>query len=235
MSNESQTPGRQPLERTLENESMDVPEEAQQYEEMDHSSVNRVFVDDLLAGGHVGQHVIDMGCGPAAIPIELCQRDEEVLVIALDSSIAMLEIAKVQIDFAGMLDRIFLEQGDVKDIEEFQESSADTVISNTMMHHLPDPTLAIEAALYLRRDGGRIFIRDLARPESESEVERLVQTYAQGETDFAQQQLRQSLHAALTCAEMKEMVQAFGISPDHVQMTSDRHWTIDWTAECTGP
>ncbi len=229
MSNESKTPSRQLLARTLEKESMDVQEEAEQYEEMDHIAVNRVFVDDLLAGGDVGQHVIDMGCGPAAIPIELCQRDDEVLVIAIDSSIAMLEIAKVQIDFAGMLDRIFLEQGDVKDIEEFQESSADTVISNSLMHHLPEPGLAIKAALYLCRDGGRVFIRDLARPETELEVERLVEKHASDETDFAQQQLRQSLHAALTLAETQEIIQAFGISPEHVQMTSDRHWTIDWT------
>ncbi len=61
------------IERILEPEVMDTPEEARDYNAMDHSEVNRKFVDDLLAGP-VGPRVIDLGCGPAAIPIELCQR-----------------------------------------------------------------------------------------------------------------------------------------------------------------
>ncbi len=60
---------------------------------MDHSEVNRKFVDDLLAGP-VGPRVIDLGCGPAAIPIELCQRVASVEMIAVDAEVEMLEIAK---------------------------------------------------------------------------------------------------------------------------------------------
>lgn len=208
---------------------MDSPEEARQYEEMDHSTVNRQFVDDLVAGGQVGHQVIDLGCGPAAIPIELCSRDENIRVMAVDSSISMLEMAKVQIDFAGMLDQIHLEQGDAKDIREFQESSADTVISNTLLHHLPEPKNGLEAAIYLCREGGRIFIRDLARPQTNEEVEQLVEQHAGGEPEFAKQLLRQSLHASLTIQEIREVAGGLGISADHVQMTSDRHWTLDWT------
>ena len=37
------------LPRTLEPEVMDTAEEAADYDAMDHSEVNRVFVDDLLA------------------------------------------------------------------------------------------------------------------------------------------------------------------------------------------
>ena len=57
------------LPRTLEPESMDTAQEAEEYESMDHSAVNDIFVDDLIAGGSVGPQVIDLGCGPAAIPI----------------------------------------------------------------------------------------------------------------------------------------------------------------------
>lgn len=208
---------------------MDSSEEAREYEEMDNRGVNKRFVDDLLAGGEIGRRVMDLGCGPAAIPIELCQRVQDLQMIVVDSSVAMLEIAKVQIDFAGLLDRIFLEQGDVKRIGEFQASTADTVISNTLLHHLPDPKAGLDAAIYLCQDGGRIFIRDLVRPSSESEVEDLVDLHTVGASDFAKQLLRQSLHAALTFDEIQEIAGGLGISADHVQMTSDRHWTIDWT------
>ena len=216
------------MERTLEPESMDSHEEATEYEEMDHSVVNRIFVDDLLAGGEVGTYLIDLGCGPAAIPIELCERLLDVKVIGVDSSIAMLEAAKIQVDFAGLLDRICLEQGDAKDISDFQGGNADTVISNSLLHHLSEPELGLKAAIYLLSPGGRIFFRDLARPTNEAQVEGLVDQYCSDETEFARQLFRQSLHAALSLDEIRHIARGLGINEDHVQMTSDRHWTIDW-------
>ncbi|NND99027.1 MAG: methyltransferase domain-containing protein [Pirellulaceae bacterium] len=220
-----------PIARILEPESMESDQEAREYEEMDHSAVNRIFVDDLLAGGEVGRRVIDLGCGPAAIPIELCSRVMDVEVLAVDSSHSMLDIAKMQIDFAGLLDRIFLELADVKDLGDFEQSLTDTVISNSLLHHLPEPATALQSALHVLRPNGRIFIRDLARPDSQSRVEQLVDQYTQGETEFAKQLFRQSLQAALTIDEIRDTAGGIGISKQHVQMTSDRHWTIDWRQE----
>ena len=216
------------LKRVLEPESMDTPEDAQEFEQMDHIQVNQVFVDDLLAGGEIGKYVVDLGCGPAAIPIELCSRRDDVQVMGIDSAISMLEVAKIQIDFAGLLDQVFLEHADVKDMGEFQPEMAQTVISNSLLHHLAEPQLALQSALYLLESGGRLFFRDLYRPPSSEIVEQLVSQYVGDETDYAQQLFRQSLCAALTLSEIQEIAGGLGISNDHVQMTSDRHWTIDW-------
>ena len=207
---------------------MDTPEDAQEFEEMDHSEVNRIFVDDLLAGGEIGKYVVDLGCGPAAIPIELCSREENVQVMAIDSAISMLEVAKIQIDFAGLLDQVFLEHADVKDMGEFEPDMAETVMSNSLIHHLAQPELALQSALYLLKPGGRLFIRDLYRPDSNETVEKLVSQYVSNETQYAQQLFRQSLCASLTLDEIQDVAGGFGISKEHVQMTSDRHWTIDW-------
>ena len=207
---------------------MDTPEDAQEFEEMDHSEVNRIFVDDLLAGGEIGKYVVDLGCGPAAIPIELCSRDDNVQVMAIDSAISMLEVAKIQIDFAGLLDQVFLEHADVKDMGEFEPDMAETVMSNSLIHHLAQPELALQSALYLLKPGGRLFIRDLYRPDSNETVEKLVSQYVSNETQYAQQLFRQSLCASLTLDEIQDVAGGFGISKEHVQMTSDRHWTIDW-------
>jgi hypothetical protein len=57
----------------------------------------------------------------------------------------------------------------------------------------------------------------------------LVSQHCGDETDRAQQLFRQSLHAALTLEEIQKMCGGLGIQPQHVQMSSDRHWTIDWT------
>lgn len=196
---------------------------------MDHSAVNRQFVDDLTADGKsVGPQVIDLGCGPAAIPIELCTRVESLQVMAVDSEIEMLEIAKREIDIAGLLSVITLHHADVCTMVEYEDGMTDTLISNSLLHHLDEPEAGLRTAVRLVREGGRLFIRDLARPSSLEETEQLVSMYAGGENEVAQQLFRQSLLAALTLAEITELAGGFGISASDVQMTSDRHWTIDW-------
>ena len=209
---------------------MDTFDEAFEYESMDHSVVNQQFVDDLIAGGSVGPQVIDLGCGPAAIAILLAQQNPEFQVIGIDSSVEMLELAKREIDMGNVIDRVFLEHSDAKDMHEYADDLADTVISNSLVHHLADSTSALQGAVRILRPGGRLFVRDLARPDSEADVERLVAQYSGGESEFAQQLFRQSLHASLTLAEVQELVGGLGISGNHVQMSSDRHWTIDWAS-----
>ncbi len=196
---------------------------------MDHTRVNRQFVDDLVADGKsFGPRVIDLGCGPAAIPIELCLRFDSIEVLAIDSEVEMLEIAKREIDIAGLLDRITLHHASVCAMEDYEDGMTDTVISNSMLHHLDEPQLGLQTAVRLIREGGRLFVRDLARPSSLEETESLVSEYTSGENDIAQQLFRQSLLAALTLEEIRELAGGFGISAADVQMTSDRHWTIDW-------
>jgi ubiquinone/menaquinone biosynthesis C-methylase UbiE len=194
---------------------------------MDHSRVNSAFVDDLIASGNVGPQVIDLGCGPAMIPIELCKRDPTVLVMGIDAEVGMLEIAKLEVELAGMLDRVILRHADASAMDDFEEQMADTVISNSLIHHLEQPEAGLITCHRLLCDGGRLFVRDLARPDSEQQVERLVSMYAGEESPAAQQLFRQSLHAAITIDEVRVILGGLGISERHVQMTSDRHWTID--------
>src|SRR5437899_1487386 len=101
------------LPRVLEPEVMDSPDEAADYDAMDHAEVNRRFVDDVLQAGltdeNSGQHpndggvndepspidVLDLGCGTAQIPIELCRRNPRVRVLAVDLADEMLRVARL--------------------------------------------------------------------------------------------------------------------------------------------
>ncbi len=215
------------LPRILEPAPLDPFEEASEYQAMDHSGANSAFLDDLTAA-EIGQHVIDLGCGPAAIPIELCRRDAAVSVMAIDGEVEMLEIAKIEVDMEGMIDRITLQHADVGEMDDFEEGMADTVISNSLIHHLADPESGLRTCLRLVRPGGRLFIRDLYRPATQQDVDQLVSQYTKDENEFARQLFRQSLHAALTLDEIRSLAGGLGIAASHVQMTSDRHWTIDW-------
>lgn len=216
------------IPRVPEPTTLSAVEEAQIYHKMDFATVNERFVADL-ASRTVGRQVIDLGCGPADIAIRLCRRIETAEVLGIDAEVEMLEIAKVEVDIAGFLDRITLHQADVATMFDYEDAMADTVISNSVIHHLDDPAAGLATAFRLVRPGGRIFIRDLARPKTSERVEDLVQLHAQNEEPAAQQLLRQSLHAALTLDEIQNLAGGLGIDATSVQMTSDRHWTLDGT------
>lgn len=216
-----------PLPRTLEPEAMDDAAEAWAYDAMDHRAVNQKFVDDLLAGGPIGSQVIDLGTGTARIPVLLCQRVPDVKVLAIDASTPMLDLAATQIDIGGVMDQVQLQHADAKELTAFDDEICDLVISNTLLHHIAEPSAVLREALRLVRSGGRLFIRDLMRPATAEEVDRLTELHAGNEPAEARQLLHQSLHAALTIEEIRELVIDCGLPAAAAQPTSDRHWTIE--------
>ena len=224
------------LTRVLEPEVMDTAEEAADYDAMDHGAVNAKFCDDLLAwaAGRVGPAALDVGTGTALIPVELCRRAPDVRVVAIDLARHMLGRARENVVRAGFQDRIMLEIVDAKRLP-YPEGSFATVVSNSIVHHIPEPAGALREMVRVTAPGGRLFVRDLARPESSTEVDRLVTTYAGSPPDdptlrasFERQRelLRASLHAALTASEVASIADDLGIPGGAVAMTSDRHWTL---------
>lgn len=214
----------EPIRRVLEPEVMDTQEEAAEYDAMDHSEVNRKFVYDFLATQPVGTDILDLGTGTALIPVELCLQSRTVRVMASDAAVSMLELARYHIEAEGLRNRIQLHHGDSKKLG-FEDNMFDAVISNSLLHHIPEPqTVAFQMQRVLK-PGGRLFVRDLARPETAEQVEHFVTTYAGTATPAAQQLFRQSLHAALSLDEIRQIIVELGFSPEDVSMTSDRHWT----------
>lgn len=256
------------LQRILEPELMDTAEDAHEYDAMDHTAVNAVFVTDLIAALQTHQHdparslqrsgdsdpqpftILDLGAGTAQIPIEFARRVPHVHIIAVDAAENMLALARENIAAAGLTDRITPVLADAKRLERvgwapptngsdqdmvgnahptgFADATFDAVISNSIIHHIPEPRIVVAEAVRVTRPGGLLFHRDLARPNSEAELQHLVDTYAAGCTPNQRRLYAESLHAALTAEEMAQLVSSFGFSADTVRMTSDRHWT--WCA-----
>ena len=227
------------LERILEPEVMDSDQEAQEYNEMDHSTVNQKFVQELLAfaskatGYDVSDEefelgdVIDLGTGTALIPIELCKRHEHCRVMAIDLAASMLDLAYYNIEAHSMTERITLAQVDAKKMG-YDDGMFDVAISNSIIHHIPEPLGSLQEMVRVTSDEGIVFVRDLMRPDDAKALEGIVQTYAGEESEYSQKLFRDSLHAALSLDEIREFVAKLGFDPQTVQATSDRHWT--WAA-----
>jgi ubiquinone/menaquinone biosynthesis C-methylase UbiE len=249
-----------PLDRVLETEVMDTAEEALDYDAMDHSAVNRAFVDNLLAAleeqrAEVREQndlspltsdlcsltsstpqsairtpqldILDLGTGTALIPIELCCRYEHCRVMACDAAASMLDQAQYNLAAHNFNERLQLKLVDAKALP-FQQTRFDVVMSNSIIHHIPEPLAVLREAVRVTRPGGLLFFRDLLRPDTEEEHQRLVATYAGEASDHQRQMFADSLHAALSLAEIRALIAGLGFQPQSVQQTSDRHWT--WIA-----
>ena len=215
------------LPRVLETEAMDTLDEAVDYDAMDHGEVNARFVDDLLAENPPPGEVLDLGTGTAQIPIALCRRAAGVRVRAVDAARHMLEVARRNVESAGLSDRITLEQIDAKRLP-YDDGTFAAVVSNSIVHHIPEPAGALAEAWRVAASGGLLFFRDLFRPDDDATVARLVDAYAAGATPHQRQMLDDSLRAALRVDEVRDLVAALGARRESVRATSDRHWT--WAA-----
>lgn len=215
------------LPRVLEAEVMDAEGEALDYDQMDHSAVNQVFAADFLRAWAGENPILDVGTGTAQIPIEICRQDPRPRIVAVDLSEPMLALGERNLRTAGLVDRVTLQRVDAKGLP-FADGEFAAVISNSIIHHIPEPAGAFAEMARVCRVGGRIFVRDLARPADHAELRRLVDLHAAGANDHQRQLFADSLHAALTFDEVRALIVALGFPTDSVQLTSDRHWT--WMA-----
>jgi ubiquinone/menaquinone biosynthesis C-methylase UbiE len=214
------------LPRVLEPEVMDSAEEARDYDAMDHAAVNDLFVADFRAAWNGDGPVLDVGTGTAQIPIALCRRVPDVGVVGVDAAESMLAVGRDNVSRSGLADRIRLRRADAKGLP-FADGSFAAVMSNSIIHHIPEPATVVAEMVRVLRPGGSIFVRDLLRPENEPILRSLVSQYAAGANDHQRRMFADSLHAALTLAEVRRLVAAVGMDTA-VRQTSDRHWT--WSA-----
>jgi len=253
------------LDRILEPEVMDTVAEAVDYNSLDHSAVNRVFVDDFLAalsvpaGGKGGRgsrraatsigspmfdlgsagaspsqtslpqtaplQIFDAGTGTALIPLELLSRGVHATIAASDLAEQMLVVARENVRAAGFDQSIRLVLSDCKRLPD-ASATYDAVMSNSIVHHIPQPRFVLAELWRILKPGGLLFVRDLMRPADQTNLDAIVQTYAGSANAHQQQMFRDSLHAALTIDEISELLREIGIPTVGVSATSDRHWTI---------
>jgi ubiquinone/menaquinone biosynthesis C-methylase UbiE len=136
----------------------------------------------------------------------------------------MLAVGRENVARAGLSDRLELQLADAKKLP-FANGSFAAVMSNSIVHHIPEPDAVLIEMVRVLRPGGRIFVRDLLRPADTDTLGRLVNQYAAGANDHQRAMFVDSLRAALTLAEIRLLVAGLGMNPDNVQATSDRHWT----------
>ena len=214
------------MQRTPEPELMDDAAQALAYARADFSEPNTAFVDHVSAALPEPRRatILDLGCGPGDITLRLAARFPDARVIGVDGAGAMLVLAHEALAaspaLAPRVDFVHAMLGALpQDI-----AGVDAVVSNSLLHHLPDPALLWSVVARAGRRGATVVVMDLARPPSVEDAARIVATHAAGEPAVLREDFHNSLLAAYTPEEVRLQLAAAGLACIEVRRVSDRHW-----------
>jgi cyclopropane fatty-acyl-phospholipid synthase-like methyltransferase len=214
------------MNRALEPELMDDPEQSLAYAKADFEEENQGFVDrfleyfpDIKSG-----HLLDLGCGPADIPIRLARMLPECRITGVDGSAPMIAIGREAVRAAGLADRITLRRERVQDTVLAEK--ADAVISNSLLHHVPNALQFWYAVRTLAKPGAAVLVMDLLRPESPEAAQAIVDRYAADEPAILRRDFYNSLLAAFTDDEVAAQLTEMNLSRLLIDVPDDRHWVV---------
>ena len=214
------------MDRTLEPELMDDPEQALIYARADFEQENQGFVDrfrEYFPNFSEG-HVFDLGCGPGDIPIRFARVFPSCRITGVDASAPMLRLAEDAVQQAGLSGCITFR------CERFQDlagvSVADAAISNSLVHHVRNPLQFWHQLRLVVKPGSPVLVMDLVRPDSPEEAQAIVDRYAAKEPEILRRDFYHSLLAAFTEDEVAAQLAEMNLSRLMVDVPDDRHWVV---------
>jgi ubiquinone/menaquinone biosynthesis C-methylase UbiE len=216
------------MERVLEPEVMDTAEEAAEYDAMDHGGANEAFVRRAVELGASGR-VLDVGCGPGGITLLLAAELDGAHVTGVDLARHMLVLAEEKRTASPHATRLAFRHADAKGLP-FDDASFDAVVSNTILHHVPEPLAFLAEVRRVLRPGGALLVRDLFRPETPERARELADLHAADATPAQRELLRASLCAALTPEELRAVADEAGLGDAELVVDSDRHASLQRAA-----
>jgi S-adenosylmethionine-dependent methyltransferase len=98
---------------------------------------------------------LDLGCGTGALAVRLARLG--IHVTLLDSSLAMLDLARGAAEKAGVTEKVELKHGDAVQLTSlFHAGSFDVILCHNLLEYVDDPGVVLRAAASLLRDSSAI-------------------------------------------------------------------------------
>ena len=161
------------LPRIPESEEMDAEAEVSSYssaaaethlDQIDNTLVEHVLRLLLPHGFNASAGIaLDIGTGPAQIPIKLLQRLPGLHCIGLDQFPNMLACGRENAVRGGVSERLTLVRGDAHALP-FPNGVFSIVLCNSVMHHARNPVAMLREIFRVAAPTAAVLVRDLRRP-----------------------------------------------------------------------
>lgn len=215
------------MHRICEPELMDDPAQARAYAQADFNEADSLFLDlfDRYFPDHAPERVLDLGCGPGKITLRFAERHPRCQITGIDGAEAMLVFAHRRLE----------RRPELKGRVNFRKiripaaglgQGYDTILSNSLLHHLPDPSLLWREIRRWGLPDAAVLVMDLERPASRSEAQAMVERHAAEEPEILRRDFFNSLCAAFSEAEIRIQLHAAGLEDFYVERVSDRHLAV---------
>ena len=219
------------MQRVPEPELMDDADQARAYAAADFTAGDqqtialiRALVSETATGASPAR-VIDLGCGPGNITLRLGEVFPEAEVIGVDGADAMLKLARARASAQDCRVQ-FLECPLQRLNDSPLVGTADLIVSNSLLHHLHQPDLLWLLTRTLARPGCRVLHRDLRRPASPAELDRLQRRHLPDAPQVLIDDFRASLAAAFEPEEVESQLQNAGLTRLTVVEEDDRYLVV---------
>ncbi|MEI6078300.1 MAG: class I SAM-dependent methyltransferase [Verrucomicrobiota bacterium] len=199
------------------------------YAKADFSEPHQRFVElcqSRLGANSVAGWVLDLGCGSGDVTFRFARAFPQARIVGVDGSAVMLRWA----NHALLQDRLLAAR--VQFLEGYLPQAAipphpySAIISNSLLHHLPDPDVLWQTFRAWGHPGTQIFIMDLQRPDSEAGARQIVSDLAGNEPEVLQRDFFNSLCAAFTPEEVRRQLWHAGLEKLVVEAVSNRHLLV---------
>lgn len=105
-----------------------------------------------------GQRILDVGCGPGTITIDLARRVVPGSVVGIDNKPAPLEPARAEASAQGVTNASFA-VGEIYELD-YPDGTFDVVHAHQVLQHLIEPIAALREMRRVCRPGGMVAARD---------------------------------------------------------------------------
>lgn len=213
--------------RIPEPELMDSAEQARAYAAADFTEPHEAFVARFRERFHDFRsgRVLDLGCGTADVTVRFARNYPGARVHGVDGAPAMLHEGAKLVRTTDVADRVSLDLVRLPD-PALAGAAYDAVISNSLLHHLADPSVLWSTIAAAARAGAPVFVMDLCRPATTDVAHHIVETYVAGEAPVLRADFYRSLCAAYTPDEVSAQLAAAGREHFRMERAGDRHLLV---------